>query len=273
MPSGADARPASYRWDADDYARNAANQRQWGLATLDRLALRGSERVLDVGCGEGSLTAEIAARVPRGHVLGLDSSADMIRRAAESHPPERHPNLAFALGDAAALEVPAPVDAVFSNAVLHWVMDHGPVLAGVFRCLRPGGRVALSFAGRGTAAQALEVMDGVVRGSRWEGAFAGRPFPYHFPEPDGYRRLLTAAGLAPGRVALVPKEMALSGVAGMAGWIRTTWLPFTTRLPEGERDAFVARVAEAYVRAYPADADGTVWVRTARLEADAVRPG
>jgi trans-aconitate 2-methyltransferase len=264
---------AGFRWDARDYADNAANQRGWAREVVARLNLGGAERVLDIGCGDGTITAEIAERVPRGAAIGMDSSPDMIRLARERHPPERHPNLSFEVRDAADLRVPEPVDVAFSNAALHWVMDHGPVLAGVFRCLVPGGRAAFSFGGRGTAAEAIAVMDEVVRDSPWRARFEGRPMPYHFPEPEGYRRLLETAGLVPKRVELVPKVMALPGTAGMAGWIRTTWLPFLAWVPEAEREAFVTRVAEAYVRAYPPDADGTVRVRTVRLEVEAVRPG
>lgn len=263
----------SYRWDAADYARHAASQQAWGRALVERLALTGGERVLDVGCGNGVLSAHIAARVPRGAVLGVDSSPEMIELAVATHPPATHPNLSFQVQDASDLRVDAPVDAVLSNAALHWVWDHRPVLSGIHRALRPGGRVVLSFGGKGNAEAALAVLFQAIASGPWARHFEDFPFPYYFPGPEDYGKLVEASGLIAERLELVPRDMAVAGTEGMAGWIRTTWQPYTGQVPEGERDAFIRAVAEAYVRAHPPDGNGIVHTGMMRLELLARRPG
>ena len=84
-----------YQWDAREYRASSSNQKRWALELLAQLELKGAERVLDIGCGDGEITAAIAARVPRGSALGIDSSPDMVEMAARQHPADRCPNLAF----------------------------------------------------------------------------------------------------------------------------------------------------------------------------------
>jgi len=84
-----------YQWDSVDYHKNSAEQQRWGIELLNKLVLQGNERVLDLGCGDGKLTAEIVRRVPYGSVLGIDKSEDMIRFAQEHYQPDVFPNLKF----------------------------------------------------------------------------------------------------------------------------------------------------------------------------------
>ena len=109
------------RWDAEEYARNSAAQQGWAHELIEKLALSGRESVLDLGCGDGKVTAEIARRAAGGRVVGIDSSEDMVSLARRSFPESRHPNLRFQHGDARALRLDAEFDIVFSNSTLHWV--------------------------------------------------------------------------------------------------------------------------------------------------------
>ena len=113
-----------YHWDAEEYCTSSSNQKKWALELLSKLDLKGSERVLDIGCGDGEITAAIARRVPRGSAVGIDSSRDMVDLAATRYPPNRFPNISFVLKDAREIDFDQEFDAVFSNACLHWVVDH-----------------------------------------------------------------------------------------------------------------------------------------------------
>src|SRR4051812_48653879 len=114
-------------WDANEYAKHSSVQQHWARELIDKLAWRGDERVLDIGCGDGKVTAEIArAAVPRGSVLGIDSAPQMIRFASEHFADV--PNLRFRQMDASDIALRGQFDVVFSNAALHWVIDHRPVL-------------------------------------------------------------------------------------------------------------------------------------------------
>jgi trans-aconitate 2-methyltransferase len=120
----------AYQWDADDYAGHSAVQKRWAGDLIERLALAGNEAVLDLGCGDGWVAAQLVDALPNGSVLGVDNSPAMIALARRRYPPDRHPNLRFQVMDARALHFEARFDRVFSNAVLHWVDDQRPVLAG-----------------------------------------------------------------------------------------------------------------------------------------------
>jgi trans-aconitate 2-methyltransferase len=261
------------RWDPEDYARNSGAQLGWARELIARLALTGSEVVLDVGCGDGRVTAEFARALPRGHVFGVDSSPEFIAWATAHYPPSAYPALRFQVMSAEALVTDRPFDLVFSNAVLHWVPDHPAFLRGAARALRPGGRIVVSCGGAGNAAEVVAVMDRLIAATAWRAHFDGFAFPYAFHAPAEYAVWLPEAGFAVERCALVEKDMTHDGAAGMAGWIRTTWLPYTERVPASERERFVTEAVSHYLAERPLDREGRSHVRMVRLEVEAVRTG
>jgi trans-aconitate 2-methyltransferase len=259
----------NYRWDAADYFDSSSQQKKWGRELLSGLRLRGDERVLDIGCGDGKLSAEIAQMVPSGRVVGIDSSPEMIGFARDNFPPHTHPNLSWEVMDAQELRFDGEFDLAFSNAVLHWVPDQGSVLRGVERSLRSGGSLLFQMGGRGMASNVVQVMMSLLSREEWGRYFHDFSLPYRFCAPEEYTQWLEEAGLRPLRVELVPKDMTHDGRQGLAAWIRTTWLPFTQRLPEELREDFIAQIVEGYIGLFPPDADGLVHVDAIRLEVEA----
>jgi trans-aconitate 2-methyltransferase len=144
-----------HEWDADVYHRVSDTQLGWGREVLDRLPLAGTETVLDAGCGSGRVTLELADRLPRGRVIAVDGSADMVRKAREVLP-ER---CEVVRQDLAELELAEPADAVFSNAVFHWLPDHDRLFERLHAALRPGGRMRAQCGGEGNVA----LLRGAVR--------------------------------------------------------------------------------------------------------------
>ena len=236
-----------------------------------RLACRGDERAVDVGCGDGRLTAELARQVPAGEVLGVDSSPEMIEHARAAFPQATHTNLRFERMDAARLELATDHDVVFSNAVLHWVPDHRAFLRGAARALRPGGKLVVSCGGKGNAGDVFSVLRAEMRSPAWRAFFRNLEKPYFFHGDDEYQEWLPEAGFRPGRIRLAPKDALHESVEAFAGWFRTTWMPYTQRVPEGRRDAFIDAVVRRYLEMHPAESTGAVRVRMVRLEIDAVR--
>ena len=163
----------AYKWDAADYARSSAGQQQWARELIAKLVLTGTERLLDLGCGDGRISAELASIVKAGSILGVDNSPEMIAMARNNYPPIMYPNLSFQLADASALPFRNEFDVIFSNAALHWVKDHKPVLKGIADSLRPGGRILLQMGGRGNAAMAVSAMDEVRSRPEWCRRFDG----------------------------------------------------------------------------------------------------
>jgi trans-aconitate 2-methyltransferase len=162
----------SYQWNAAEYTRHSAPQVRAAEELLARLVLQLDDAVLDLGCGDGRHSATIAARVSLGRVLGVDCSENMIRFASRQYPPNEYPNLRFAVGDAGALRYEGKFSVVFSNLALHWVRDHGPVLQGVARALRPGGRLYMQMSARGTFARLLAVCKEIIQARPWQERFA-----------------------------------------------------------------------------------------------------
>ena len=260
-----------FEWDPQDYAANSSTQQVWARELLDRACLRGDEQVLDVGCGDGRISAQLAALLPRGRVLGIDLSDEMIRFARARHPVALHPNLEFRALDARQLALPTSFDLVFSNAALHWVDDHPAFLRGVATALKPGGRLLVSCGGRGNAADVFAVVRSTMRRRAWREFFREMRPPYFFHDTVDYERWLPAVGLEPGLLRLAERESLHAGREGFAGWFRTSWLPYTQRIPADQRDAFIDDVTDRFLELRPPDAAGRVGVRMVRLEIDAHR--
>jgi trans-aconitate methyltransferase len=256
-------------WDAVDYAANSDAQYQWGNELITQLGLRESERVLDVGCGDGKLTAVIAQQVAAGAVTGIDASPQMVALAQQRWGGAG--NIVFACMDAQKLVFNSAFDAVISNAVLHWVPDHPAVLASVRRALRPGGRVLLQMPAAGNCALFIEAVDRVRAMPRWQRFFRGFTFPWRFSVEDDYTRWLDQAGLDVQGIVTVNKDMCHDGPAGLAGWMRSTWLPYLQCVPGVDRGRFVAAVIDDYLRAVPPDAQGHTHVEMVRLEVAATK--
>jgi trans-aconitate 2-methyltransferase len=262
----------NYAWDAKDYQKNSTNQYAWAQELIPKLQLSGKETLLDIGCGDGKITAELAKALPCGRAIGIDSSPDMINLAQTLFPLTDNPNLSFQLMDARNFVFQAIFDRVFSNAALHWITNQSPVLFSVEKCLKPGGKLLFQMAGKGNAKNVLDIINEMITVEPWKPYFINLKFPYGFFDQSEYTCFLEKAGLKPIRVELFPKDMKLVGAEGLAGWIRTTWLPFTEKLPADLKGKFVDEVVQTYLQKHPVDAEGNVHVGMIRLEVEAQKP-
>jgi trans-aconitate methyltransferase len=258
-------------WSAADYASNSAVQQTWARELIIQLKLQGNERILDVGCGDGKITAELARSVPHGSIVGVDASMQMIEFANETFPARKHPNLEFHVMDARHITFQSRFDLVFSNAALHWVDDHQAFVRGAASALRPGGQLVVSCGGKGNAHDVFLALRPEMRLKRWREFFRKMEAPYFFHSPEEYKKWLPRFGFKTRSVKLAPKDATYEGREGFATWLRTTWLPYTQRVPDSLREQFIHAVAERYLAKHPIDAKGFVHVRMVRLEIDALR--
>ncbi len=263
---------SEYRWDAAGYSRNSVMQQQFAERLMERLTLHGNERVLDIGCGDGKITAQIAAQTPRGAVVGVDASPDMIRFAQEAFPAKAHENLRFMVRDASSLDFRAEFDLAVSFSALHWVIDHRPVLAGIYRALKPGGRVLMQFGGRGNMGVLDDIARAIPSDPRWRAYFRDFVYPWRFYGPDEYRPWLEAAGFNAAHVALAVRDVTHAGRAGWNAWIRTAWPGYVSRIPAELQAAFIDDLGDRYFALRPIGPDGLAHVRMIRLEVDAGKP-
>ena len=214
----------SQTWSPTDYQHHAAFVPALGATILVRLAPQAGERILDLGCGDGVLTADLVSS--GAEVVAVDASAPMVAAAVAR-------GIAARVMDARALTFTAEFDAVFSNAVLHWIPEADAVLAGVARALTPGGRFVAEFGGHTNVAAIVVALRAVF-------ASHGLTFqsPWYYPSPDDYRARLDAAGFIVDDIRLVPRPTPLP--TGMLGWLRTFGVSIFAAVPE----TLVARVEQ-----------------------------
>lgn len=260
-----------FEWNADEYAKHSSAQEKWAKELLAKLKLKGNENVLDLGCGDGKITAEIARIIKDGLVIGVDNSEAMISLAQEKYPNKIYKNLSFRVMDAKKLLFDRKFDVVFSNAALHWVDDHGKVLEGINRSLKPGGRFLIQTGGTGNAAAAFETLKEMAALEEWLPYLKDAESPYNFLSDKDYEKLIPEKGFKPLRIELLKKDMVHDGIEGLKGFIRTTWLPFTSRIPEEKREQFIAETARHFISKYPPDKESKVHIGMVRLEAEAVK--
>lgn len=230
---------ASRDWDAETYDRVSTPQVAWATKVLDRLPLEGGETVLDAGCGSGRVTKLLLDRLPRGRVVAVDGAPSMVRRARAALPPDRAEVIE---ADLTELTLDAPVDAVFSNAVFHWVTDHEALFARLHAALRPGGRLVAQCGGAGNIEAFLALADAAARATPGAEALAGWRGPRRFAQPEETARLLRASGFEEVEAWLEPSPVT---PPEPESFIRTVCLGHhLERLPAPVRDAYVAAVAE-----------------------------
>lgn len=260
-----------FAWNAADYAANSVVQQTWARELIAKLKLRGNEHILDVGCGDGKVTAEIACALPRGSATGVDASPQMIKYAQKTFPSKKFPNLEFHVMDARKIKFDRQFGFIFSNAALHWVDDHPAILSGAASALKPGGRLVVSCGGKGNAHDVFFALRPEMRSARWREFFRKMPVPYFFHAPDDYEKWLPKFGFKINMLKLAPKDVTYDGAEGFSTWLRTTWIPYVQRVPESLREEFIGSVTQRYVAKHPAGADGKIHVLMVRLEIDAVK--
>ncbi len=260
-----------HSWDAEDYAKNSSNQYEWAKELIPKLKLTGNEALLDIGCGDGKVTALLASYLPHGNVVGIDSSEEMIALARQTFPHCHYANLSFLRMDARELTFREQFDVAFSSASLHWIIDHQTVLSCVKQSLDKQGRLLFQMAGKGNAQDIIAVLEEMISEETCKPYFRNFTFPYAFYGPEEYKKWLQEEGFKAERVELLLKDMVVQGKEGLEGWIRTTWLPFTERVPSSLRDSFIKEIAERYIAAYPLDENGAAHVKMVRLEVQATK--
>ncbi len=242
-------------WNAPEYARLSALQAAMADEVLSLLNLKGAERVLDIGCGSGKITAGIAARVPGGSVLGVDASARMIDFARSQFGPALHRNLQFAVADARRLPFQREFDLVVSFNALHWIPEQGQALASIRSALKPDGTAQLRLVPKGERRSIEDVLEETRLSPRWMGYFESFHDPYLHLMPEQYSALAERQGLQVRRLHTEAKSWDFKSRAAFLAFGSVTMIEWTQRLPEAERLAFITDVLDRY-RSVAADAPG-----------------
>ena len=259
----------TFHWNPEDYASNSSAQKGWGEDFLQNLTFKKTDKVLDMGCGDGIITRGLAERVSAGYVVGIDISREMISYASSRFPVSEYDNLSFIHADSLVLPFKKDFDIVFSNSSLHWVSDHKTLLSGIYQVLRPHGKLLVQMGGKGNMGAIFDASGRVMARPEWRQYFEGFTTPFAFFDPDEYRPVLIEAGFSIKRLEFIPKTMVQKGRAGLTGSVRNVWQPYLERLPLHLRDLFLTQVIDIVIDERPPDENGDIHIPMFRLEIEA----
>jgi trans-aconitate 2-methyltransferase len=239
------------RWNAELYERIGTPMRRWARQVIEDLQLRGDETVLDAGCGSGGVTFDLLQRLPRGRVYALDGSAGMIAKLSRSLEERGIANVIPVHADLTCFGLPEPVDAVFSNAVFHWIADDDGLFGSLFRATKPGGRLRAQCGGAGNIARLMEATHAVQQ---------REPFARHVGDAAEFRKYrspeevigaMRRAGWSDVRATLFESPASFASHEEAALYLRTIILQrHVESLPPALQDPFLHAVIDKVVGSF-----------------------
>jgi trans-aconitate 2-methyltransferase len=232
-------------WNASEYDRLSALQASMAEEVLSLLKLRGTEHILDIGCGNGKTTAAIAARTANGSITGVDASAEMIAFAKEHWCPA-HPNLQFAVADARHLPFEREFDLIVSFNALHWITDQALPLQSIHAAIKPDGTAQLRLVPKGKRKSIEDVIEETRLSPRWAKYFQAFHDPYLHLTPEQYAALAEQQGFRVLSIHTADKAWDFQSRATFEALSAVTMIEWTQHVPETERAAFISDVLDRY---------------------------
>jgi len=238
--------PKSQEWNAAEYHRLSAPQFQWGQRVLSELHLRGGECILDAGCGSGKITRLLLENLPRGCVVGLDLSRNMVRLAQDNLKAEFAGRVRFVAADLVALPFRECFDGIFSTASFHWVLDHDALFGNLFSSLKSGGWLHAQCGGGPNLLRLRERVHALSQAAEFAHWLTDFPEPWFYSDADGAAARLCASGFRDVQTGLEAAAFAVASGEEFQNYLRTFVLHrHLELLPEELRDRFVRQLAEA----------------------------
>jgi len=251
---------ATAEWNGGDYQKHNQPQAQWSKNYLDNIALRGDEQVLDLGCGDGSLTKKLALRLPKGSIVGLDLSESMIETAKTIVEEDLHERLSFVVGDAANFKLDKKFDLIVSFTALHWVKDHDKVFELAASHLNAGGKIHFVFPVKWDHfPQMLAAFDAALKSPKYAPFLQNHESKVHLQSIDDYFPRLARNGFKLETMMLRPKETVFESRDKMFGFIKGWVFGQFPTIPKEMRDEFVNDFIDTYIaQADAIDAEGNI---------------
>lgn len=235
----------TFEFDGQKYKNASSHQKEWGTKIISELNLSGSETVLDLGCGDGVLTKQLAELVTNGKVFGIDASVGMIETAKELE----GFNLSFMCLDIAEMEFNNIFDLIFSNAALHWVKDHERLWDICCAALKPKGMVRFNFAGDGNCANFYEVIKQVMNEPAYKVYFKNFEWPWFMPGLEEYEKLVKQYKFRELKIWEENADRYFKNQDEMIKWIdQPSIVPFLELIPEVKKERFRNEVIHRMVQ-------------------------
>lgn len=257
----------TYEFDGEKYKAASSHQKEWGTSLISRLSLRGDEKILDLGCGDGALTEQLSLLVPDGKVLGIDASVGMIGTAKKLS----GDNLEFVQMDINYLDFSSEFDIIYSNAALHWITDHHRLLHNSYEALKTGGILLWEFGSEGNTVNFLEVIQKNITDKVYKDYFKNFTFPWFFPSKKQYEEMLSQMGYSDFAITEVNRDKFFETSDAMVKWIdQPCIVPFIERIPDRHKDVFRQTVIEQMLEK-TRQPDGTCFETFRRLQVYATK--
>ena len=225
----------AFEFDGKKYKKASTHQKEWGNTLISELKLKGNERILDLGCGDGVLTEQLSLAVPKGKVLGIDASMGMIETAKGII----KDNIEFQRADINEIDYKNEFDIIFSNAALHWIKDHKRLFENAYQALKFQGIILWDFGGAGNCANFIEVTREKIADVKFAEYFRTFEWPWFMPSKSQYEKLISAIGFSNVTITEVNRDRYFSSEAEMIRWIdQPCIVPFLKCLPDNIKTIF-----------------------------------
>lgn len=259
---------STLNWNAELYQHSSALQFRLGLVTIEKLNPKDGEHILDIGCGNGAVTVELAKRIPRGRVTGVEASAEMAAKARENIASSDITNVTIINMNALEIGFESEFDSVFSNSAIHWIPDLKTMYRLVHRALRPGGRIMIQTGLREKNPLTMTVFE-IVGAEPYVSRFKDLKLPWRFLTEEENREILARAGFSEIGLESFTNSFEFKSRGELSGYLESApMVPFLPLLSEGERERF----KEEFVRTYLKNNSDRLEVSSRRVLLSARRP-
>ena len=245
---------AQREWQAEKYHENSGVQHEAATHLLKVLNLKGTEEVLDVGCGDGKITAAIATALTKGAVLGTDLSEEMIHFASHKFLPSEKNNLKFSILSAEAIDFSNQFDVVFSSFALQWVLKIETFFQKAHQSLKPNGRIActIPLSISDVLEESLAIL---LKDPEWSSYFEGFTLNFYLRDENIYDQILSQNGFTKIHFEVVDQEWIFPSREDLEQYI-FMWLPHLNFIPQHLQERFFKQLMDKYVELNPVFDDG-----------------
>lgn len=251
----------TFEFNGEKYKKASKHQKEWGNSLISELSLSGNEEILDLGCGDGGLTEQLAQLVPNGRILGIDASEGMIATAQK----RVKSNLAFMQMDINTLDFENRFDVIFSNAALHWVNDHEKLLKNSFRALKDKGVILWDFAGDGNCSNFFAVVREKIQSEKYKQYFNDFEWPWYMPTKTDYEKILAHSDFSTYSITEINRDRFFSNTDEMVKWIdQPSIVPFIRLVPDEMKADFRDDIIKSMLER-TLQADGTCFETFRRI--------
>lgn len=252
----------TYEFDGEKYKIASTPQKEWGQSLISEISLQGNEKILDLGCGDGYLTEQLALLVPNGKVLGIDASVGMIQTAKKIY----RDNLDFIQMDINSLHFSNEFNIIFSNAALHWVKDHDQLLKNSLAALKADGILLWSFGSEGNCSNFLSVIQKKIIEDKYIEFFKDFEMPWFMPSKSHYAELMSNIGFSHFTITEVNRDRFFPTSDEIIKWIdQPSIVPFIECIPDTLKSTFRKEVIEEMLERTQ-QPDGTCFETFRRLQ-------